>query len=85
MLLQEKHPVDSLVDGQITSTNDYAIYVKIDGFDIDGFLHANDLSYNKNPEEELKNYKKDQQVKVKILEIKHEQQKELKNILWILE
>ena len=75
MLLQEKHPVDSLVDGQITSTNDYAIYVKIDGFDIDGFLHANDLSYNKNPEEELKNYKKDQKLKVKILEIKPDQQK----------
>ena len=55
--------------------NDYAIYVKIDGFDIDGFLHANDLSYSKNPEEELKNYKKDQKLKVKILEIKPDQQK----------
>ena len=75
MLLQEKHPVDSIVDGQITSINDYAIYVKIDGFDIDGFLHANDLSYNKNPEEELKNYKKDQKLRVKILEIKPDQQK----------
>ncbi len=75
MVLQEKHPVDSIVDGQITSMNDYAIYVKIDGFDIDGFLHANDLSYSKNPEEELKNYKKDQKLKVKILEIKPDQQK----------
>ena len=75
MLLQEKHPLDSIVDGQITSINDYAIYVKIDGFDIDGFLHANDLSYSKNPEEELKNYKKDQKLKVKILEIKPDQQK----------
>ena len=75
MLLQEKHPVDSIVDGQITSINDYAIYVKINEFDIDGFLHANDLSYNKNPEEELKNYKKDQKLRVKILEIKPDQQK----------
>ena len=75
MLLQEKYPVDTIVDGQITSINDYAIYVKIDGFDIDGFLHANDLTYNKNPEEELKKYKKEQKLKVKILEIKPEQQK----------
>ncbi len=75
MLLQEKYPVDSIVDGQIISINDYALYVKIDGFDIDGFLHANDLSYNKNPEEELKNYKKEQKLKVKILEIKPDQQK----------
>tara|TARA_Y100000816_G_scaffold75100_1_gene50771 strand:- start:270 stop:2006 length:1737 start_codon:yes stop_codon:yes gene_type:complete len=73
--LQEKYPVDTIVDGKITSINDYAIYVKIDGFDIDGFLHANDLSYSKNPEEELKKYKKDQNLKVKILEIKPEQQK----------
>ena len=73
--LQEKYPVDTIVDGKITSINDYAIYVKIDGFDIDGFLHANDLSYSKKPEEELKNYKKDQNLKVKILEIKPEQQK----------
>ncbi len=75
MQLNEKHPVDSIVDGTITSINDYAIYVKIEGFDIDGFLHANDLTYNKKPEDELKKYKKDQKLKVKILEIKPEQQK----------
>ena len=75
LLLQEKYPIDTIVNGHITSINDYAIYVRIDGFDIDGFLHANDLTYNKNPEEELKNYKKDQKLKVKVLEIKPDQQK----------
>ena len=74
-LLEEKFPVDTIVDGTITSINDYAIYVKIDGFEIDGFLHANDLTYNKKSEEELKKYKKDQKIKVKILEIKPDQQK----------
>ena len=75
LALQSKHPVDSLVEGTITTINDYAIYVKIDGFDIDGFLHANDLTYDKKPEDELKKFKKDQKIKVKILEIKAEQQK----------
>ena len=74
-VLEEKYPVDTIVDGIVTSINDYAIYVKIEGFEIDGFLHANDLAYNKKPEEELKKYKKDQNLKVKILEIKPEQQK----------
>ena len=74
-LLTEKHPVDSIVDGEIASINDYAIYVKIDGYEIDGFLHANDITYNKKPEEELKKYKKGEKLKVKILEIKPEQQK----------
>ncbi len=75
VLLSEKYPVDSIVNGEITSINDYAIYVKIEEFDIDGFLHANDLTYNKKPEDELKNYKKSQKLKVKILEIKPDQQK----------
>ena len=43
--------------------------------DIDGFLHCNDLSYSGNPEEELKKYKKGDKLKVKILEIKADQQK----------
>ena len=73
--LQKKHPVESIVEGKITTINDYAIYVKIDGFDIDGFLHANDLTYDKKPDEELKKYTKDQRLKVKILEIKPDQQK----------
>ncbi len=75
LTLDKKFPVGSLVDGKIASINDYAIYVKIDGFDIDGFLHSNDLTYNKNPEDELKNYSRDQRIKVKILEIKPDQQK----------
>ena len=74
-ILEKKSPVGSLVEGKITSINDYAIYVKIDGYDIDGFLHSNDLTYDKNPEDELKKYKKDEKIKVKILEIKPEQQK----------
>ena len=74
-VLEKKSPVGSLIEGKITSINDYAIYVKIDGYDIDGFLHSNDLTYDKNPEDELKKYKKDEKIKVKILEIKPEQQK----------
>ena len=49
--------------------------MKIDGFDIDAFLHCNDLSYEKNAEEELKKYKKGDKLKVKVLEIKVDQQK----------
>jgi len=74
-LLEKKHPVGSIVEGSINSMNEYAIYIKIDDFEVDGFLHANDLTYNKNPEEELKQYSKNQRLKVKILEIKPEQQK----------
>jgi len=73
--LKKKHGVGSVVDGIVSSSNEYAIYVRLDKFDIDGFLHANDLSYLKNPDEELKKYRKGDKIKVKILEIKKEEQK----------
>ena len=67
--LEKKYPVGSDINGKVVSTNEYAVYVKLENFDIDGFLHANDLSYTGNPEEELKKYKKGMKLKVKILEI----------------
>ena len=70
-----KHPEGSEVNGVVSSSNEYALYVKLADFDIDGFLHANDLSYLNNPEEELKKYKKGDQIKVKVLEIKKDEQK----------
>ena len=74
-ILNEKNPVGSIIEGTISSTNDYAIYVKLENYDIDAFLHCNDLSYTKDPETELKNYKIGEKIKVKILEIKDDQQK----------
>ena len=73
--LLNQYPEGSEIDGIISSSNEYALYVKLDSFDIDGFLHANDLSYTENPEDELKKYKKGDKIKVKILEIKKDDQK----------
>ena len=74
-VLSEKNPVGSIIEGLVSSSNDYALYIKLSGYDIDAFLHCNDLSYTKDPETELKNYKVGDKIKVKILEIKEDQQK----------
>ena len=71
----DKFPVGSEVEGTVSSGNEYALYIKLGDLDIDGFLHANDLSYIGEPEEELKNYKKGDKLKVKVLEIKKDEQK----------
>ena len=73
--LENNYPVGSEIEGVVSNFNEYAIYVKLEDFDIDGFLHSNDLSYNGKPEEELKKYKKGDKVKVIILEIKKTDQK----------
>ena len=73
--LMKNYPEGSEITGVITTINEYALYLKLEKFDIDGFLHANDLSYLNNAEDELKKYKKGDVLKVKILEIKKEDQK----------
>ena len=69
--MEKNYSVGSEIEGVINSTNEYAIYIKLNDLDIDGFLHCNDLSYTGNPEEELAKYKKGDKLKVKILEIKN--------------
>tara|TARA_A100001011_G_scaffold207573_1_gene215772 strand:+ start:7076 stop:8818 length:1743 start_codon:yes stop_codon:yes gene_type:complete len=73
--LENSFPVGSDIEGVINNINEYAIYVKLGDFEIDGFLHSNDLSYTGKPEDELKKYKKEDKLKVKILEIKKTEQK----------
>ena len=73
--LEKDFGVGGEIEGIISTINEYAIYLKLNGFDLDGFLHANDVSYQGKPEEELKKYKKGDKLKVKILEIKKDDQK----------
>ena len=74
-VLENNYPVGSDIEGVVSNTNEYAIYVKLDNFEIDGFLHSNDLSFTGKPDEELKKYKKGDRLKVRILEIKKTDQK----------
>ena len=73
--IEKEYPVGSIVEGSISNMNEYAIYIKLNNFEVDAFLHANDISYSGNPEEELKKFKKGEKLKVKVLEIKKEEQK----------
>ena len=73
--LIKEYPIGSDVEGVVVSKNEYSIFLKIDGLDIDAFLHCNDLTYLTNAEEELAKYKIGDKLKVKVLEVKPEEQK----------
>ena len=73
--LEKNNPVGTEVSGTISSMNEYAIYLKLDDYEIDAFLHFNDLSYSGVPEDVAKNFKLKDKLKVKVLEIKKELQK----------
>ena len=72
---EKKYPVGSIVEGIVVSKNEYSLFLNVEKFDLDIFLHCNDLTYLNNAENELSNYKKNDKIKVKILEIKVSEQK----------
>ena len=72
---EKKYQVGSIVDGEVVNKNEYSLFVKIEELDVDAFLHCNDLTYSNNGEEELNKYKKGDKIKVKVLEIKVNEQK----------
>ena len=70
-----RFPVDTITEAEVVSKNEYALFVKIEDLEIEAFLHANDLTFLNNGEEELAKYKKGDKIKVKVLEIKASEQK----------
>ena len=72
---EKKYPISTVVDGEVVSKNEYSLFVKVGDLNVDAFLHCNDLTYFNNGEEELSKYKKGDKIKVKVLEIKTDDQK----------
>ena len=74
-VFEKKFPVGTTIEGEVVNKNEYSLFVKFENFEIDAFLHCNDLTYSNNGEEELNKYKKGDKIKVKVLEIKISDQK----------
>ncbi len=74
-IFEKKYPVGTEIDGEVVNKNEYSLFVNIEKLNIDAFLHCNDLTYLNNGEEELKKYNKGDKIKVKVLEIKVDDQK----------
>jgi small subunit ribosomal protein S1 len=58
----------------ISSVTDFGIFIKMND-DLDGMVHVNDLSWEKDKEAELSKYKKGDSIKVKVLEIDQEKER----------
>ena len=75
MVFEKKYPVGTIIDAEVVNKNEYSLFVNVKDLDVDAFLHCNDLTYLNNGEEELKKYDINDKIKVKVLEIKTEDQK----------
>ena len=74
-VFEKKFPVGTIVETEVVNKNDYSLFVKVEGLDLDIFVHCNDLVWSNNGEQELNNYKKGDKVKIKVLEINVSEQK----------
>ena len=69
---EKEFPVGSKVDGTIKNITEFALFININDFDLDGMIHYKDISYEESAEE-LEKYKKNDPITAKVLE--HNQEK----------
>ena len=64
----EKHPSGSELEGEVRNITEFGLFVGLPG-DIDGMVHLSDLSWDKAGDEAIRDFKKGDQVKVKVLDV----------------
>ena len=69
---EKEFPVGSKVEGTIKNITEFALFININDFDLDGMIHYKDISYEESVEE-LEKYKKNDPITAKVLE--HNQEK----------
>jgi len=63
------------IEGTVKNITDYALFISLDNYELDGMVHYKDLDWSEK-ETELEKYKKNQKIKkLKILEINREKEK----------
>ncbi|NHK29428.1 30S ribosomal protein S1 [Parvularcula flava] len=64
----EKHPIGSVVEGEIKNITEFGLFIGIEE-DMDGMVHLSDLDWNRSGDDAIKEYKKGDVVKAKILDV----------------
>ncbi len=70
----DKVKVGDVIEGEIRNITDFGLFVGLEG-DIDGLIHHSDLSWTESGDQAIKNYKKGEMIKAKILAIDIEKER----------
>jgi small subunit ribosomal protein S1 len=73
-LFVEKHPVGSVVEGEVKNKTEFGLFIGLDG-DIDGMVHLSDLDWKQSGEQAIENYKKGDMVKAVVLDVDVEKER----------
>ncbi|HTV87685.1 MAG TPA: 30S ribosomal protein S1 [Stellaceae bacterium] len=64
----EEHPVGGTVEGEVRNITEFGLFVGLPG-DIDGMVHLSDIDWNRAGEDAVKDYRKGELVRVKVLDV----------------
>ena len=65
---KEKYPASTELEGEVKNITEFGLFVGLPG-EIDGMVHLSDLSWDKAGDEAIRDYKKGDSVKVKVLDV----------------
>ncbi len=68
------HPSGTEIEGEIRNITEFGLFIGLPG-EIDGMVHMSDLSWDKPGEEAIKDFKKGDRLKVKVLDIDVEKER----------
>src|SRR3954467_13638277 len=71
---REKFPPSTEIEGEVKNITEFGLFVGLPG-EIDGMVHLSDLDWKTPGEEAIKNYKKGDGVKVKVLDVDVEKER----------
>tara|TARA_B100001564_G_scaffold14116_1_gene11046 strand:+ start:601 stop:1908 length:1308 start_codon:yes stop_codon:yes gene_type:complete len=69
-----KHGIGDRVEGNIKSITDFGIFIGLEG-EIDGLIHLSDITEDEDPNEALKEFKKDQKIECIVLAVDAERER----------
>jgi small subunit ribosomal protein S1 len=70
----ERHPVGTVLEGEVKNITEFGLFVGLPG-EIDGMVHLSDLDWQKSGEEAIKDFKKGDMARVKILDVDVEKER----------
>ena len=70
----ERHPVGSVVEGEVKNTTEFGLFVGLDG-DVDGMIHMSDIAWGVSGEEALQRFHRGEQVTAVVLDVDIEKER----------
>ncbi|MBI3498523.1 MAG: 30S ribosomal protein S1 [Proteobacteria bacterium] len=70
----EKHPAGTELEGEVKNITEFGLFVGLPG-EIDGMVHLSDIDWNRPGEDAIKDHKRADKVKVKVLDVDIEKER----------